>query len=541
VDSLKNIIRTCGRIFADDCRFSGIEMLHQIVSRLPAELGFKYALVGRPKPTDDLVIETDVVIGDGEVMDNFAYNLEGTPCEEVLSGRRVCIYAKGVAELFPDDKILMQMGIECYAGSPILLPDGSLLGLVVILDERPLSYSEEILSTILEFVAARIAVELQRHQRNIEDRRRLMESVQSEKLKTIGQIAGGVAHDFNNLLGAIKGHTELLEMMISNPSCSDHTDAIMDSVKRGKEITSQLTDYARPIVKDSASCDVHHVIDEVVGLLSATMRGIRVDVNKLALRHIAAIHGYKFQQILVNLIINARDAMRQGQGVTITTKDMPQCDEILIEVADQGVGIAKENLGRIFDPYFTTKGVEGTGLGLASAYGLLKGVGGRIEVTSEPGVGTTFSIFVGVSQTIEDEDGPKLVDSTNDRIMVIDDEPHILSYLLARLAYDGFKAKGFSSIEEARNAFSPDDYDIVLSDLNFPGGTSKSFIEHINAIAPSVNVILMTGEVCHDDAVFLEAASLCRVLAKPFEYVQLLEMFKSEQSQLPNEPESRLS
>lgn len=522
LETLKDVVRTCGAICVEDAHVSGLDLIRQIAARMTVELGVKYALVGRPKPTDDRQIDTDSVVVDGQLVDNFTYGLGGTPCADVISGERVCVFPRDVAAEFPEDELLVEMGVESYAGTPLLTPDGRLLGLLVVMHDEPLTVDQDLLSTILEFVSARVAVEFLRHERNLEDARRTRESARNEKFKTIGQIAGGVAHDFNNLLGAIMGHAELLQIKMSNPGCADHLVAIKDSVNRGRDITSQLTDYARPSSASAAGCDAHEIIDEAIELLSATMRGISVHRNKLALRHNVVIDGHKLQQTIINLMLNARDAMQVGGCVSISTKDVPERDELLIEVADQGVGINESDLQRIFEPYFTTKGVEGTGLGLASAYGILTAVGGRIEAKSQRGAGTTFSIWLPVVDAGHDEPTDAGSGAHKPRVMVLEDEPHVLSYLVQRLPYDGFHVRGYSSIADARNAFSPDEVDILLTDLNFPRGTSRAFVEHVVSAAPTVKVVLMTGDVCHKDAIALHSSGACDLLAKPFAHDKLL-------------------
>ena len=518
----------CRRIVVENSRVSGLELIRRIGINLSRELGMKWAMIGRPD--HEQVVHSDLMAVDAAEVDPISYRLEKTPCKEVLDGRRVCVTTNNVAEKYPDDLMLAEMGARSYAGTPLLTPEGELLGLVVVLHDEPLPYPEEAIEVILEFVGARVAVEFQRHARELEDQRRLQDAMQEEKLRSVGQVAGGVAHDFNNLLGAIIGHVELLECKLQDLSHAKHVRAILASARRGREITSQLTDYARPQESGGGQCSAHEVIDEAVQLLSATMRGLQVDLDKLALRHDVALSSHKLQQIIVNLMLNARDAMPQGGVLSITTRDLPDSDEMLLEVRDAGSGIAKEDLDRIFDPYFTTKGVEGTGLGLASASSLLQAVGGEIQVESQVGVGTKFSLRMPVVGASVRADEP--VHSGRTRVMIVEDEPHVLGYLCERLELDGYEVTGFDSVDAARNAFSPDLFDVILSDLNFPRETSRSFLEHVHRVAPTVRTLLMTGDTGHADASALRDSGNCPVLAKPFEHAALIRQLEQSSEQV---------
>lgn len=396
LNSASTIIETLNRICHVGQTVFGIENLKQMGARLSQELGYKYAFFGRPKSEGSTIIVTDVAFSNGEIVENFQYELAGTPCALVMSGKRVCIHAHSVAEQFPQDILLKKMNVEGYAGAPMIDPQGCLCGLVVILDDKEITDDLEYVRMILGFVATRAALEfsIQRH----EDQRRLEidQEFQRQKLESIGQITSGVAHDFNNLLSAILGHAEMMQSKLGPESAlQKHLSPILQSVQRGRNITKQLTDYAKPMQSGSAVNDVHGIIDEVVALISSSLDGVLLSIDKKATACAVKIEGSQLQQILINLIVNARDAMNQHGEIRICTESIEGADHkgiLRLSVSDTGSGIDPEHLSKIFDPFFTTKGAAGTGLGLASSFGIVQSCDGSICVESELGQGTSFII-----------------------------------------------------------------------------------------------------------------------------------------------------
>ncbi|HEX9006355.1 MAG TPA: PAS domain S-box protein, partial [Bacteroidota bacterium] len=246
---------------------------------------------------------------------------------------------------------------------------------------------------------------------DVTDRLQLQEQLlQSQKMESIGLLAGGIAHDFNNILSAILGYASYLKTIrFDDDQIYAHLDTIERSALRAAELTSQLMAFARGGRYMPGPLDVHEVIEETVRLLRGSFeKNIAIVTDLGADAPVIEGDGAQMQQVLMNLCVNARDAMPHGGTLTIRTRRLRKPDVVLlsrgadpertylrVDIADTGVGIEKTIQGRIFEPFFTTKEKgKGTGLGLATVYGIVEHHGGFIDFESEPGLGTTFSVYL---------------------------------------------------------------------------------------------------------------------------------------------------
>ncbi len=371
--------------------------------------------------------------------------------------------------------------------------------------------------------------------------------VHSQKMDSIGTLAGGVAHDFNNLLTTILGYTELLKRELKdNESSSMKLTQIERSANRAAELTGQLLAFSRrhPTVLD---------VFNLNGLVSETMDMIRSTVPasievrfqpEPGVPNIEA-DSTQIQQILINLILNARDALQGSHGarITISTRigEDTQAQEgaatdaryAILEVEDNGVGIPKDVLHRIFEPFYTTKEVgKGTGLGLAMVYGIIKKHNGFIEVTSALGEGTTFSAFLpvthksaGAEDDAIDRDTVRELRQRDLVVMVVDDEPDLRNFCvtaLGEIATNILTAgNGLEALEQFEKAGRK--VDLVLMDLTMPKMSGPECFQRLRAIDPDLRVLISSGYSLDIEAEKILKGKATGFLPKPYDLNQLME------------------
>jgi signal transduction histidine kinase len=415
-------VKTINHICNIDQSVFGIDYLQEMMARAADLLGFPYALIGRPDPSNIDCMRTEVLWARGELQKSISYALAGTPCENVYCNKRVTIYSADVVDQFPHDILLQELGVCSYVGAPLFSPENELLGILVFMSDRPIE-TTSVFTSVFEFMATRAGMELTRE----ELKNRLIEKKEKdfreERLASLGQMVSGVTHDFNNLLSGLLGHAELLDLKLgSEHSASPHVQGILKSIQRSKNITQPLLDFAQPQAKRDGKVTVNHVVAELQSLLTPTLdESIELETELEKADLIAKIDGTHLQQILMNLILNAKDAMPCGGKLLIRTIAL-RSDEvkelgvslgknyIKIEVIDSGEGISVENMEKIFDPFYSTKEAgKGSGLGLASVHSLVQTYDGVISVDSKVGVGSVFKLHLPCSnnalQTAASEGG----------------------------------------------------------------------------------------------------------------------------------------
>lgn len=335
----------------------------------------------------------------------------------------------------------------------------------------------------------------------------------SQKMEAVGRLAGGVAHDFNNLLTGIIGFSEMIlaNLPAANPLRED-IEEIQKAAVRASQLTGQLLAFSRKQVSDPKQVQVNEIIHQSIRLISRVI-GEDVELEFQSgenLGHILVDPG-QVDQILVNLAVNARDAMREGGKLIFKTErcycDQYKCvvhnitpgDFIKITATDNGVGMDEEIKNRIFEPFFTTKqNDKSTGLGLATIYGIVKQNGGFIEVESEPGVGTTFEIYFPIITRQMDgrsHDQPCEIPRGDETILLAEDED-----LVRRLAVRVLTGQGYNILEaisgkEALKLYLAYDGPIhlLLTDVVMPGMNGRELSEALLEHQPSLKTIYMSG------------------------------------------------
>jgi PAS domain S-box-containing protein len=358
------------------------------------------------------------------------------------------------------------------------------------------------------------------------------ELLHSQKLEALGKLTGGVAHDFNNLLMVVSASTEFLRRRISDDELAPKLEAIKTAVQRGTALTRQLLTFSRQQVLNPVPLDLKSHLPRLSELLKSSLRGdITLSLDAAPDLWLVKADSAQLELTILNLATNARDAMPHGGTLTVTARNVEltglvqnlRGHFVALAFEDTGTGIAPDHIGRIFEPFFSTKEVgAGTGLGLSQAYGFAQVSGGAITVSSQPGC-TTFTLYLPRSLELKVHDEPVEVATTTrtaGRALVVEDNSHVARAAAGMLAELGYLVDVVSNADHALDRVRDRmPFDLVLTDVVMPG--SIDGIELANVLRkayPTVPVVIMSG--------YFESASLSTdeftVLQKPFDAVALV-------------------
>lgn len=350
----------------------------------------------------------------------------------------------------------------------------------------------------------------------------------SSRLASLGTLAAGIAHEVNNPLTIIYGYLELLEKNLAGGRAVDLSvfGTLFHSIERIKQIIGELNAYARPPGASTAPFDCHEAIKRLLQLLRSiyAVDAIRIDARLEARGSLVLGEPSRFQQVLMNLLSNARDAVADQSDKRIEVRSQDRGDRLLVSVKDNGCGIPEEQIDKIFDTFFTTKEIgKGTGLGLGISYSIIREMGGEISVSSVEGSGTTFSIELpraGISSTEETALSAPVRCS---RVLVVDDEPLILDLLRDVMVGEGLTVETALDGKEALRLLEEDDFDLLVTDWRLPGLSGLELIEALRARGMAMDVLLITGELEDrvQSSVDVDRLKIAGVLSKPFSTEEL--------------------
>ena len=376
------------------------------------------------------------------------------------------------------------------------------------------------------------------------DQKRLQEELQqAQKMEAIATLAGGVAHDFNNLLQIVQGSSEILELKMHKDEVGLHElNRIMAAADRGGKLTRQLLTYSRKIKSEKRSINLNDQVHQVHLLLQRTIpKMVQIELRLEAdLKRVNA-DSVQMEQVLMNLAINARDAMPDGGQLIIETSTVRNPEKhdrsrpeptpqelVLLSVSDTGHGMDQYTLNHIFEPFFSTKGPgKGTGLGLSMVHGIVSNHDGQITCRSTPGKGTCFQIHLPAVEPIQTEkptDGKGICRGGNETILLVDDDEDILHSGKQRLEKAGYTVLTASRGERALEVYGQkaDTIHLVLLDLIMPGMGGASCLEKLFNTDPGLNVVIISGYAPDDET--MQAIETCTggFLRKPYTGEQLL-------------------
>jgi two-component system, cell cycle sensor histidine kinase and response regulator CckA len=367
---------------------------------------------------------------------------------------------------------------------------------------------------------------------------------QSQKLEAIGRLAGGIAHDFNNLLTVINGYSEMVEEELdADAPLKGKIGEIAQAARRAASLTSQLLAFSRKQVMRPELIDLNGLVDGMRGMLA---RAIGEDIELMTILHpdtghIRADPG-QIEQVIMNLVANARDAMPSGGRLTIETSreireearageppEMPHGDYAKISVSDTGIGMDAGTLSRIFEPFFTTKEVgKGSGLGLPTVYGIIKQSDGTIHCASSPGKGTTFSIYI-PHVHVETAHAPAPARETavpegKETILLVEDDTSVRGYTRTLLSKGGYAVLDVPGGAEALEVLARKEcaVDLMLTDIIMPHMNGRELAQKVKETCPDIKLLYFSGYT--DDAMIHHGISNngMNFIQKPFRPADLL-------------------
>jgi signal transduction histidine kinase len=520
-DRLERMLRSGAATLAK----TGDEFLPAVVEEIATALDADCAWIG------ELVSETRVrtvaVYRSGRPAENFEYDLRDTPCSQLVTSPQLC-YPVNVRQLWPAAGEMYGPTAQGYVGA-LLIGREQPIGVIAAVTSRPIA-DEAHATSVLQLFAGRVAAEMHQTRTERELHKSEEHLLQVQRVEAIGRLAGGIAHDFNNLLMIVIGYAEILR---DRDGGSPEITELLAASNRATTLTKQLLAFGRRQALQIQRVDMNTVVTQVQSMLTRVIgAGVRVTTSlHPMLPGIDADPG-QMEQVLVNLAINARDAMPDGGTLLLQTDveqvrqpyaQMPAGTYVCLSVTDTGTGMSPELQRHIFEPFFTTKGNAGNGLGLSSVYGIVKQSGGFIWCHSELGKGTTFKIYFRPTKTAASpapapqEAAPESPRGGVGNVLVVDDEPAVRR-LLARIlrtngytvheAHDGASALAF--LHESAESIQ-----LVVTDIAMPGMSGTKLAEEITVRWPTLKIMFVSG-YSEDAALASGAPMRIPVLSKPF-------------------------
>jgi signal transduction histidine kinase/CheY-like chemotaxis protein len=382
----------------------------------------------------------------------------------------------------------------------------------------------------IRFMEARFVAE---KERQVLERR----LAQVQKLESLGLLAGGIAHDFNNLLTVILSGAYLVLDAAADKTMREDVGAVIDAGERARLLTRQLLAMSRDQDLQLEPTDLNVRLGALLELVRRLFpETIEVDLIAAAALPLVEADQSQLDQVFMNLCLNARDAMPHGGRLTLETEQVlvngrfaethPWARPgryVLITLTDTGVGMTREVVDRIFEPFFTTKGPEaGTGLGLAVSYGIIRKHGGMLHCYSEPGVGTTFKVYLAATERLAGVVGSKLVPRVpsargHERILVAEDDPAVRAIATRILLRGAYEVTAVESGTAACDLAREQEFDLVLLDVVTPGMSCRQVVDRLRELRPNLPIVLASGYAAGENLAELTRETAIEFLRKPYD------------------------
>ncbi len=438
---------------------------------------------------------------------------------------------------FPVDETHLRDGLRSAIRVPLFYK-GEVFGTLNLTSRHPNAYADKKRRVLLEQIAGQVAVAIknallyEEAKRAYEETKRAYEElnvaqeymVRSEKLRALGEMAGGVAHDFNNVLSIILGRAQLALDGVEDPRLKKSLHAIEQAALDAAKTVRRLQEFTRVRTDtDFEQVDVSHLVRSALQMAEPRLRenrekdGVDIEVS-MDLNTVNSVWGdtAELREALLNIIFNAVDAMPEGGKLTI--KAWQEDNQVVLSVADTGVGIPDKMIANVFDPFYTTKGPDGMGLGLSITYGIITRHGGNVDVESSLGNGSTFYVRLPLGgKAMKNESSPGSPSSPRKaKILLVDDDPEVSEVLGLMLDQIGNEVTVVSQGQEAITRFEQGDYDLVITDLGMPDISGWEVAKAVKQKSPGTPVVLITGWGVQLDSDQRNESGVDGVITKPF-------------------------
>ena len=510
VTDRKRLERAMESVLTGSTKKFGAELFSSLTENLQQTLQMRTLFVGIFN--DDNTVSTLAVCQDGEIQENFVYDLENTPCDIALT-EGCCSYSDNVQALFPKDELLFKMGMHSYIGVAILDREANPIGIMVAMDDKEILHLE-LAEKLLSIFASHAGAEIIRQKEEQEKETIRQQLVQSQKIDSIGQLAGGIAHDFNNLLVVINGYVELAkDSQEGDEELTEYLGEIHKASDRATALTRQLLSFSRQQIMETKTLSLNSVIEGLSGLLKRLIPE-SIAYQFIPMQALGMISGDKGQleQAIINIVVNARDAMPEGGKLTIETEniliDQNYVDThpwtkvgrfVLLRISDSGVGISAAMQERIFEPFFTTKPEgSGTGLGLSVYFGIVKQHDGFAHLYSEEGKGSEFRTYFPIVERKVSNVERRLegkISRGHELILLVEDEEQVsklASKILSRSGYAVILAEdGEVALQKFKD--NADKIGLVLLDVVLPKLGGRDVMKAIRELNPLMPILFTSG------------------------------------------------
>lgn len=375
------------------------------------------------------------------------------------------------------------------------------------------------------------------------------EQRQGQKMEALGNLVGGISHDFNNVLGVISGYAQLLELTNKSAESGKHLDQILQATERAKSLIAQIMSFSGDNSSTQETIELPELLEQTMSLVKVSIPS-NISIETKIDEDVQSILGsaVQIEQIILNLTTNAYQAMKSGNGnITISLEGKDLADELILShgildpgnytvltVEDNGPGMIRPVRDRVFEPFFSTKKAgEGSGMGLAIVYNIVKAHGATLDLKSAPGKGTKFTVYFHAAEdehtALQHEESAVIAPGKGERILLVDDEKELLAATQQLLSNIGYQVEAFSDPLEALEAFreDPERFDLLVSDQAMPGRTGIQLLGAIREINPEMQAMICTGysEVLGEHEV--QRLNLGALVRKPYSLAEISQSMRN--------------